>query len=181
MSHRGAVTAQSEIGKGTAFNLYFPLASDAASVPAGRLHDPHVGHGERILCVDDEPALADLAARLLERAGYQAEVYTNAAVALSHFAARPEVFDLVITDLSMPGTSGLELAERVLAIRPDIPVVIASGYISAQDEARARGIGVRAVIGKPATVQEVCANIPPLLRGEPMEFGPPFVDAAPTT
>jgi PAS domain S-box-containing protein len=181
MSHRGAVTAQSELGKGTAFNLYFPLATDGATAPAGRQEDTHVGHGERILCVDDEPALADLAARLLARAGYQAEAYTDAGDALSHFAARPEVFDLVITDLSMPGTSGLELAERVLEIRPDIPVVIASGYISAQDEARARAIGVRAVIGKPATVREVCANIPPLLRGGPLSFGPHLADAAPTT
>jgi PAS domain S-box-containing protein len=182
MSHRGAIVAQSELGKGTVFNLYFPLASDEASTPAGEQDDTHVGHGERILCVDDEPALAELAARLLERAGYNAEVYTDSAAALSSFAARPEVFDLVITDLSMPGTSGLEFAERVLAIRPDIPVVIASGYISANDEALARALGVRAVIGKPATVKEVCATVPHLLRGaQPPLVGSHFADAAPTT
>src|SRR5262249_6676117 len=97
--------------------------------------------------------------------------YTDAAAALAHFAARPEAFDLVLTDLSMPGTSGIEFAERVLAIRPRIPVVIASGYISAQDEARAHAVGVRAVIGKPATVKEVCATIQTFLRAPAPRFG----------
>lgn len=82
----------------------------------------------------------------------------------------------------MPGSSGLEVAARVLAIRPDVPVVIATGYINAQDEARARALGVRAVISKPATVKEVCATVPGLLAGgNRPDPGAQTADAAPTT
>jgi DNA-binding NarL/FixJ family response regulator len=82
----------------------------------------------------------------------------------------------------MPGTSGLEFAERVLTIRPEVAVVIATGYISAQDEVRARALGVRAVISKAATVKEVCATIPVFLRGSARPGSTTSLpDAAPTT
>jgi CheY-like chemotaxis protein len=77
------------------------------------------------------------------------------ASAFQEFAAHPGDFDVVVTDLSMPGMSGFELAREILALRPDVPVIMTSGYVRPQDEATARGIGVRAVILKPSTIDEL--------------------------
>jgi PAS domain S-box-containing protein len=154
-SHDGAITVYSEPGKGTLFHLYFPVVEGTASRPAQAPPPPRKGSGQHILYLDDEAALVVLARRLLERLGYHVSGFSSATEALAAFEAAPDQFDLVLSDLSMPGITGIDVARRVLEIRPDVPVLLASGYVRAEDVELARSIGVREVIWKPATINEM--------------------------
>ena len=153
-SHDGAITVYSEPGKGTHFHIYFPVVEGTATRPA-LVPPPTKGNGQRILYLDDEDALVLLARRLLERLGYQVSGFSSAAEALAAFEAAPDQFDLVLSDLSMPGITGIDVARRVLEIRPDMPVLLASGYVRTEDVELARQMGVREVIWKPTTINEM--------------------------
>jgi DNA-binding NtrC family response regulator len=120
---------------------------------------------ERILYVDDEPTLVFLVTRALEKLGVASQGFSNADEALAAFGREPHAFTLVLTDLTMPGgMNGLELAQAVLAIRPDAKVVIASGCIDPAEARRAAEVGVRNVIQKPAKVTEMAQLVSGLLR-----------------
>lgn len=120
---------------------------------------------DRILYVDDEPALVFLITRALGKLGIAAQGFASAQEALAAFGREPQAFSLVLTDLTMPGgMSGLELAQAVLAIRPDAAVVIASGCIDGEETRRAAAVGVRAVIQKPGKVAEMAQLVSELLR-----------------
>jgi two-component system, cell cycle sensor histidine kinase and response regulator CckA len=119
----------------------------------------------RVLYVDDEPTLVFLMTRALGKLGIPAQGFASAEEALAAFGREPQAFALVLTDFSMPGgMSGLELAKAVLAIRPDAPVVIASGHIDSVEAQHAADIGVRSVIRKPSKVAEMAAVVSTLLR-----------------
>jgi DNA-binding NtrC family response regulator len=119
----------------------------------------------RVLYVDDEPTLVFLITRALEKLGIGAHGFADAQEALAAFEREPQAFTLVLTDLTMPGgMSGLELAQAVLAIRPDAPVVIASGCIDPSEARRAAAVGVRKVIQKPAKVPQMAQLVSELLR-----------------
>lgn len=155
-NHDAAISVYSEPGRGTRFHLYFPAVSTQAQ--AERLAKPTAprrGRGERILYLDDEESLVILAKRMLERMGYHVTGFNDAAGAIAAFAAAPQDFDLVLTDLSMPGMSGMDVAREILRIRPDIPVLLATGYVRSEDVEQARAIGIREVIWKPQTVGEM--------------------------
>jgi PAS domain S-box-containing protein len=154
-SHDGAITVYSEPGKGTQFHVYFPVVHSAAVETPKPLPAPVQGRGERILYLDDEDALVLLARRLLERLGYRVAAFSDPAQAVAAFEVAPDQFDLVLSDLSMPGMTGIDVARRILEIRPDIPVLLASGYVRNEDTELARSIGVREVIWKPATINEM--------------------------
>ncbi len=104
-----------------------PVVEGTATRPPQAAPAPAKGDGQHILYLDDEEALVLLARRLLERLGYKVSGYSSAAEALATFEAAPDQFDLVLSDLSMPGINGLDVARRVLEIRPEIPVLLASG------------------------------------------------------
>jgi len=116
---------------------------------------PLPGQGECVLFLDDEEPLVHLASRMLGRMGYRVVAFTQASEALEAFRSEPGRFDVVLTDLSMPGASGMDFARSVLEIRPDIPVVLATGHIDPPDLERARHIGVREVILKPSTLEDM--------------------------
>lgn len=119
----------------------------------------------RVLYVDDEPTLVFLITRALEKLGVASQGFASADEALAAFQREPHAFTLVLTDFTMPGgMSGLELAQAVLAIRPDTAVVIASGHIDPADARRAADLGVRTVIQKPAKVAEMAERVSALLR-----------------
>jgi DNA-binding NtrC family response regulator len=119
----------------------------------------------RVLYVDDEPTLVFLITRALDKLGIASQGFANAQEALAAFGREPQAFSLVLTDLTMPGgISGLELAEAVLAIRPDVAVVIASGCIDPAETRRAAAVGVRTVIQKPAKVAEMAQLVGRLLQ-----------------
>jgi PAS domain S-box-containing protein len=170
-NHAGAVTVRSQPGRGATFHLYFPaftsLDAQTTAAPAAaelaRAETPPAedarpeaarGQGERLLFVDDEDALVFLARRMLVRLGYRVTGFTDPILALEEFRARPRDFDVVITDLSMPGMSGIDLARALREARPDVPILMVSGYIQPEYEEEARQAGVRAVILKPNTVDE---------------------------
>ena len=152
-AHGGAVTVYSVPGTGTAFRLYFPATS---AVPdrarPGTAAAPGTSRTGRILFVDDEPDLVALNERSLGRVGHTVEGYTDPRAALERFRAAPDAFDAVVTDLSMPGMTGLELAREVLALRAEIPVLIATGHIPSGERAEAEAIGVRAILPKPSPI-----------------------------
>jgi len=154
-NHDAAISVYSEPGRGTRFHLYFPAAQTAAPVATAAQAEPKRGRGERILYLDDEESLVILAKRLLERMGYEVTGFNDSAQALAAFKTAPGDFDLVLTDLSMPGMSGMEVSRRMLEIRPDIPVLLATGYVRTEDVEQARTIGIREVIWKPQTVGEM--------------------------
>ena len=154
-NHDGAITVTSELGRGTRFCVYFPVVDGEVTGKHQQVVEAFHGNGERVLFLDDEEPIVLLASRMLNRLGYKVEAYTRAVDALEDFRRRPAQFDLVLTDLSMPGASGMDFAASVLAIRPEIPVIMTTGYIDPDDLDRARRIGVREVILKPTTIEEM--------------------------
>ena len=164
-SHGGAVTVESTPGAGSTFALYFPAAKEKVikeeeGAPAQSLPSP----GKRVLYVDDEEALVFLADRVLSRLGHSISGFTDPREALAAFRARPQEFDIVVTDLSMPHMSGFELAHEVLALRPGVPVLMTSGYIRAEDEHLARAAGIRELVLKPVTMDELGRMLDRLFR-----------------
>ena len=155
-SHDGAITVDSAPGAGTTFRLYFPVASADVVATAERAEPTDVrGHGERVLCVDDEEALVDMTTRMLERLGYRVAGFTDPREALAAFRASADDFDAVITDLSMPGLSGLELAREIRRLRSDVPLVFASGYVRSDDVPELLQLAPSELLVKPNTVAEL--------------------------
>ena len=148
-NHQGAIEVASVPGQGTAFDLYFPRITEIGEIGGSR-DDLRISRGtERILFVDDEPALAELGKQVLESLGYQVQAHGDSREAWVRFASDPDAFDLVITDLTMPGMTGAQLAEKILALRPSIPVILTTGYSDIVTEREARELGVREYLLKP--------------------------------
>ncbi|MFZ5862859.1 MAG: hybrid sensor histidine kinase/response regulator [Nitrospirota bacterium] len=164
--HHGAISVESGVGRGTAFHLYLPAAhAPADDTPPTRPYQVP-GRGEHILFVDDEEDLVLLMTEFLERIGYRISGFTNPTQALDAFQSDPDGYDVVVTDVSMPGISGFDLARHILLIRPAIPVVMASGYVQPTDQAAARALGVRELILKPNTIHEIGNTISRVLQEE---------------
>lgn len=155
-SHGGAITVYSQPGKGSTFRLFFPaLTNDLVETqPAERPQAPR-GRGQRVLYIDDEAALVAVAARVLTRLGYVVVGHTDATKAIEDFRAMPHGFDAVITDLSMPGMSGVELVGELQAMRADVPILMTSGYVPPHEQETALGLGVRELILKPTLIDEI--------------------------
>jgi CheY-like chemotaxis protein len=117
--------------------------------------EPSAGAGEHIPYVDDDEALVFLAQRMLPRDGYRVMACTDAALALSEVRAHPGEFDAVVTDISMPGMSGVELARELRQLQPELPIVMSSGYIRPEDLETAQRLGVGDLILKPDSVDEL--------------------------
>ena len=152
-NHDGVVTVYSHPGEGTTFHLYFPAHAGAeASLVEGPGKVPR-GQGERVLFVDDEQPLARLGQKILERLGYTVDARTNPREALEAFLAKPTAYDLVLTDEMMPGLTGSELARRIHAIRPDLPVVLVTGYTATLTPERVEALGIAKLLLKPLSVE----------------------------
>jgi PAS domain S-box-containing protein len=163
-SHGGAVTVESAVGRGSTFHLYFPAVegTEPAAVEVAPL-TVAPGRGQHVLYVDDEEALVNVGTRMLKKMGYHATGFTQAADALEAFQAEPGRFQLLVTDMSMPGMSGLELARQILKIRPDFPIVLSSGYLKEDEMQQARAAGVREIVVKPTVVDQLAQILHRLL------------------
>ena len=168
-AHQGSVQVQSTPGKGSAFTLYFPIpetSATAAPTAAPATTTTHVqGTGQRIVYVDDDEALVFLVKRLLTRKGFQVITFTNPREALLALRTHPQMCDLLVTDFNMPGYSGVDLLRDVRTIRPELPVALASGYVTPEIERDAIAAGALALIHKPNDVDELCSTVQTLLDG----------------
>jgi CheY-like chemotaxis protein len=152
----GDITVQSEIKKGTTVTVYLPLMNEAVSgAEAVTLESPLKHGSEKILLVDDEITIAQLEKQMLERLGYQVNAHADSSKALKAFKDNPLEYKLVITDMTMPGISGDELAKAVLSIRPDIPVIICTGFSSRIDKESAYAQGIKGFLMKPVNISEL--------------------------
>ena len=155
----GIISVHSQLGYGTTFDIYFP--STDAEQPAEDLDTKIAlaGNGERILLVDDETALGMLGKRTLEALNYVVQVETHSTAALVLFESDPQAFDLVITDLTMPNLTGTDLARAIHVIRPDIPVILMSGYAAAAGTPALDQARIVAVLPKPFTFNDLAAIV----------------------
>ena len=176
-THLGAITVQSEIGEGSTFHLYLPLIEAAISASAqtprasgwGSMAPiPVTGQGQRVLCVDDDEVMLLMVERLLQRQGYRVSCHSDPRQALAALREAPQSFDLLLSDFNMPQCSGLDLARAAAQVRADLPVVITSGYITEALSAEMRQAGVRGVINKERTFEELGALIATVLAAPVM-------------
>ena len=164
--HGGTVLVESELRKGSTFRVLFPACADVATDEPELPAVPHElrGDGEWILYLDDEEPLVKLAVSFLERLGYRVSGYTRVEEALAAFRAQPDAFDLVVTDYNMPAMSGMDVALTVMSLRPSVIVALASGYLRPAEAEHARGLGIRATIRKPYTLEELGEVVQRLLH-----------------
>lgn len=155
--HEGAVRISSELQVGTEVRCYFPaLMSELREEAVTTIEHPDdQAHGERVLFVDDEPSLAELGQRRLEMLGYTVVTATSTIKAIELVRADPRAFDLVITDFTMPGHNGVELAAAITRIRADLPVILATGHIDDFPEEVTAAAGIRRVLLKPTSLDDL--------------------------
>jgi len=162
----GNIRVETEPGRGSVFTVYFPEAKTDSTVLEAVVSSP-LPHGSgRILVVDDEQPLVVLLARMLEGLGYSVETATSSSDAARRFAEAPHAFDLVITDMAMPAMTGAELARHILAIRPDMPIVLCTGFSEVMNEEKARAIGIREFLMKPLLLSDVAKTVRRILVSE---------------
>ena len=161
----GAISVTSEPGNGSRFNVYFPAVREMAPGRKTDEIDVIQGGSERILLVDDEVSIITMLKQILERMGYQVTADSNPADALIRFQSDPFSYDLVITDLSMPKMSGDQLAEAVLSTRPDIPIILNTGFNDQLDSEALERIGVHGLLLKPIVKTELAQAIRNVLDG----------------
>jgi PAS domain S-box-containing protein len=166
-AHHGAITVDSTPGRGSTFHLYFPLLAAAGAVraePALERLAP-AGRGEHVLYVDDDQPILLMVEALLKRLGYRVTTVEHPREALQRVRDDPLGFDVVVTDFNMPELNGLELAAELAALRPGLPVAISSGFVSDELRNAARDHGVRALLQKEYTLEQLPQLVHHLLRG----------------
>ena len=157
-SHNGAVTVESKVGQGSTFHVYLPRIQ--RSVATDKVASTPLPMGqERILLVDDEQPLVEIGKQMLERLGYTVAARTSSVEALELFKAQPNRFDLVITDIVMPNMTGEKLAEKLMDIRADIPVIFCTGYSEKFTRQHASDMGVRSFLMKPLLMQDLANTV----------------------
>ncbi|HLZ19581.1 MAG TPA: PAS domain S-box protein, partial [Smithellaceae bacterium] len=154
----GAISVYSEPGRGTTFNILIPRC-DGARVEATDLNSPMKTGSARILFVDDEEGVIVSGRGILEQLGYQITATTSPQEALALFTSAPDRFDLVLTDMTMPGMTGLTLSERLRKIRPDIPIVLSTGFSLGISQERIRDAGIREMVMKPMVASELSGAV----------------------
>ncbi len=158
-SCHGDIRISSEPGRGTHVQVYLPVlerkpekhgAGQSKAVPGGK---------EKILLVDDEAAIIRLEKKMLERLGYQVAERTSGTDALKAFRCNPDAYDLVITDMTMPDMNGDQLAREIMAIKPDLPVIICTGFSGKIDEEKVRAMGIKGMLMKPIIQSEMACML----------------------
>jgi len=162
--HQGLITVYSEPGSGTVFKVYLPVTLGGSEDTAGKTVEPvRSGGSARILFVDDEESICTLAKRFLTKFGYVVETCSNGRDAIFALEQEPNGYDLLVTDMTMPGMNGKELARKVMAIRPDLPVLLCTGYSSLIDSEEAARIGIKDYIEKPVAMSILASRIKKVL------------------
>jgi signal transduction histidine kinase/ActR/RegA family two-component response regulator len=167
-AHKGAIRVESTVGKGTGFQIYLPAYTPDVWHQTASASDEQedIDGNETIMFVDDEPALVNVFRQGLMRLGYKVEGFTDPRKALEHFLKNADKIDIVVTDTTMPYMNGVELAQKMLAIRANLPVVICTGFTTliSVDDARERGI--RDFVMKPFKIRDIATHIRKILDEE---------------
>jgi CheY-like chemotaxis protein len=159
-NHEGAITVESQPGEGTSVQIDLPAArAEELERPAAAQEPTRGPEGKRVLYLDDEQPLVTLAARYLRKRGHAVEGFVNPQEAVRAFAAHPDRYDVVVTDMSMPSMSGFDVARAMLDVRPDISILMMSGYVRPEDRDAAIATGVKELMLKPSTIEELADAI----------------------
>jgi PAS domain S-box-containing protein len=164
-SHKGAIEVSSNVGIGTTFSVYFPLMESSEVIkPVSDLESFPRGNNEMILFLDDEPALVKVGTKVLKRLGYRVESRVNSIKALEAFKTSPDDFDIIITDMTMPNMTGVVFAKEVHQIRPEIPVVICTGFSGDINNENFKQYGINAFLMKPITKKVLSETLHNILQ-----------------
>jgi len=165
MNCRGDISVRSVPGEGTCFTILFPVVKpDSRQVENGPGNQaPGLGAGERLMFIDDDQNIAEMCREGLELLNYRVKIFYSGLDALDYFMDNHDSVDLVISDQTMPGKTGLELAREMISIRKDIPVILCSGYMGGISAATAADAGVRSFVMKPVTVEALSERIQHIL------------------
>ncbi|HOJ13691.1 MAG TPA: response regulator [Deltaproteobacteria bacterium] len=155
----GAVLVTSKPGQGSTFDVYLPAAPAASQSMQCTQPDIPTGSGQRILVVDDEPQILDIAASMLEQLGYRCITRSSSMEAFEFFRSDPARIDLVITDQTMPGITGADLARAMLELRPDVPIILMTGFSEVLGRDDALSLGIREYIEKPFTMGDLAQKV----------------------
>ncbi len=153
--HSGEIIVTSRVGEGTTFTVYLPLLGKKKTIEQEKAAIGEIAGTERILLVDDEAPIVKLERQIFERLGYQVTTCQDSIQALEQFKADPDAFDMVITDMAMPNMTGDQLTRELLAIRPDLPIIICTGFSERISPEIARALGARGFIMKPIVRSEL--------------------------
>jgi PAS domain S-box-containing protein len=157
--HDGAVTVESRVGEGTTFRILLPQHTTLTVPAMAQAEAMPRGAGEHILVIDDESMIVDSTLGLLKHLGYKVTAHTDPRAALDAFQGKPDAFDLVVTDLMMPRITGIEVVRRVRLARPNLPILMVSGYSGTWSAENLKSLGVRALIAKPMTSSELAVAV----------------------
>lgn len=163
-SYNGAVKVHSKAGKGSSFHIFFPRLIQEVKATGPEKKEDVLGGNEKILLVDDDQAIVYIVKQMLENLGYQVIAKFNSPDALALFSRKPNHFDLVITDMTMPKMTGDILAQRINQIRPDIPIVLFTGYGDMIAEEKAKDLGIKAFLKKPLQTRDLARTIRQILK-----------------
>jgi PAS domain S-box-containing protein len=164
-SYQGTIDLQSEAGRGTTIEILLPvIEADQVEKGAVELELPQ-GEGQRILVVDDEHKLVEVTAISLSHLGYNVHTETDSHSALELFKADPKAFDMILSDVAMPGMSGDALAREILALRPDLPIVLMTGHSDHVDQDLIHKLGVRKLVSKPLSLNQLALTVQAVLDG----------------
>jgi PAS domain S-box-containing protein len=157
-THRGTITVYSEPRKGTTFHVYLPLILEEERDEKESVVPLPTG-SERILFIDDDDALVEIGGQILEQLGYEVVPEKSSEQALEMFRKQPDQFDLVITDMTMPHLTGDKLAQELMTIRPNIPVILCTGHSRLVSEEKAEEIGIKAFVMKPLVMRNLAETV----------------------
>jgi len=158
-NHRGDISVTSLPGKGTTFKVYLPITENTDSVNEFEPSNGAAKGNERILLIDDEEQIVSMEQQMLENLGYEVTARTDSTEALKEFSEQPQNFDLVITDMTMPHMTGDELAQKLLDIKPDIPVILCTGFNEDITEEKALSMGIQKFVMKPVIKNDLATTI----------------------
>ena len=160
----GAIDVRTTVGRGTTFTIWLPTAGEASAPSTDVTTELPHGDGQTVMIVDDEKPLVALAEEILAELGYEPVGFSSSPAALEAFREAPRRFDIVLTDETMPELVGTDLAREIALLRPDIPIVLMSGYSGAPLDERARAVGIREVLRKPLQSKDIAECFGRVLR-----------------
>ena len=169
-SHGGEIRVHSAPGEGARFDIYLPLTEETASIKELPSEDLLATGAERILVVDDEQPILKMAEQMLGRAGYNVETCPNSQTALELFRFNPHQYDLVVTDLTMPHLTGLELAKKMKELRADTAIILCTGFSERISREEVKNAGIDGLIMKPVARRDLTRMIRDILDNREMSF-----------